>query len=86
MAEIAAGVGLAWARRDEVGLAASVAAMVPGVVGVPSALSMLAALVPVDVAAPSSTVSAVAFVLVLSLALPVSPFVASACSCCSAVS
>lgn len=68
------------------GLAASVAAMVPGVVGVPSALSMLAALVPVDVAAPSSTVSAVAFVLVLSLALPVSPFVASACSCCSAVS
>ena len=86
MVEIAAGVGLVWARRDGAGLAASVAAMVPGVVGVPSALSMLAALVPVDVAAPSSTVSAVAFVLVLSLALPVSPFVASACSCCSAVS
>lgn len=66
------------------GLAASVAAMVPGVVGVPSALSMLAALVPVDVAAPSSTVSAVAFVLVPSSALPVSLLVASACDCCSA--
>lgn len=76
--EMASGVGLAWARRDGAG--------VPVAAAVPSALSVLTALVPVDVAAPSSTVSAVAFVLVLSLALPVSPFVASACSCCSAVS
>ena len=54
--EIASGVGLAWARRDGVG-------------------------VPVDVAVLSSTVFAVAFVS----ALPVSPFVASDCACCSAV-
>ena len=52
---------------------------------VPSALSVLAALVPVDVAVPSSTVSAVAFVSVPSSALPVSLLVASACACCSAV-
>lgn len=75
--EIASGVGAAWVRGD--------GAVVPGVVGVPSALSVLTALVPVDVAAPSSTVSAVAFVLVPSSALPVSLFVASACACCSAV-
>lgn len=37
---------------------------------VPSALSVLTALVPVDVAVPSSTVSAVTFVLVPSSALP----------------
>lgn len=90
MAEIAAGVPLVWARRDGVG-AVVVAAVVPGAavsvalaVGVPSALSVLTALAPVDVAVPSSTVSAVAFVLVTSSALPVSPFVASACACCSA--
>lgn len=77
VAEIAAGAGLAWARRD--------GAMVPGVAVVPSALSVLTVLVPVDVAVPSSTVSAVAFVLVPSSALPVSLFVASACACCSAV-
>ena len=41
--EIAAGVGVAWALRDGVGLAASVAAVVA------SALSVLTALVPVDV-------------------------------------
>lgn len=52
---------------------------------VPSALSVLAALVPVDVAVLSSTVSAVAFVLAPSSALPMSLFVASACACCSAV-
>ena len=52
---------------------------------VASALSVLAALVPVDVAVLSSTVSAATFVLVPSSALPVSPFVASACACCSAV-
>lgn len=52
---------------------------------VPSALSVLAALVPVDVAVPSSTVSAVAFVLAPSSDLPVSLFVVSACACCSAV-
>lgn len=52
---------------------------------VPSALSVLTALVPVDVAAPSSTVSAVAFVLVPSSALPVSLLAALAFACCSAV-
>ena len=79
--EIAAGVGLAWARRDGAGavVAVSVAAVVP------SALSVLTALVPVDVAVPSSTVSAVAFALVPSSALPVPLFVASDCACCSAV-
>ena len=43
-------------------------------------------MVPVDVAVPSSTVSAAAFVLVPSSALPVSLLAASACACCSAVS
>lgn len=81
--EIAAGVGLVWARR--VGVGVPVAAVVPGVAAVPSTLSVLAALAPVDVAALSSTVSAVAFVSVPSSALPVSLFVASACACCSAV-
>lgn len=71
VAEIAAGAGLVWARRDGV--------------GVPSALSVLAALAPVDVAVPSSTVSAVAFALVPSSALPVPLFVPAACACCSAV-
>ena len=94
VAGIAAGVGLVWARRDGVGVvvAVSVAAVVPGVAAVPavpalvaSAHSVLTALVPVDVAVPSSTVSAVAFVLVPSSVLPVSLLVASACACCSAV-
>ena len=53
--------------------------------GVPSALSVLAALVPVGVALLSPAVSAVAFVLVPSSALPVPLFVASACACCVAV-
>lgn len=79
--EIASGVPLAWARRD--GVRVSVAAMVPVLVA--SALSVLAALVPVDVAVSSSTVPAVTFVSVPSSALPVSPFVASDCVCCSAV-
>lgn len=85
--EIAAGVGLAWARRDGVGaVVASAAAAVPVAATVVSpALSLLTALVPVDVAELSSTVSAVAFVLAPSSASPVSPFVASACACCSAV-
>lgn len=78
MAEIAAGVGLVWARRDGAG--------VPVATAVPSALSVLTALVPVDVAVLSSTVSAVAFALVPSSALPVPLLVASACVCCSAVS
>lgn len=78
VAEIAAGVGLAWARRDGV-VAVLVAAAVP------SALSVLTALMPVDVAVLSSMVSAVAFVLVPSPALPVSLLVASDCACCSAV-
>lgn len=67
---------LVWARRDGAGVV--VAAVVP------AALSVLTALVPVDVAVPSSTVSAVAFALVPSSALPVSLLVASACDCCSA--
>lgn len=85
--EIASGVPLAWARRDGVRAVAavSIAAVVPGVVGVPSALSVLTALVPVDVAVPSSAASAVAFVLVPSSALPVSLLVASDCACCPAV-
>lgn len=81
MVEIASGVGVVWARRDGVGV--PVAAVSVAVV-VPAALSVLTALVPVDVAVPSSTVSAVAFVLVPSSALPVSSFAASACACCSA--
>lgn len=52
---------------------------------VPSALSVLAALVPVDVAVPSSAVSAVAFVLAPSSALPASLLGASDCACCPAV-
>lgn len=76
MTGIAAGVGLAWARRDGAG--------VPVAAAVPSALSVLAALVPMDVAVLSFTVSAAAFVLVPSSALPVPLLVASACGCCSA--
>lgn len=76
--EMAVGVGLAWARRDGVG--------VPVAAVVPSALSVLAALVPVDVAVPSSAVSAAAFALVPSSTLAVSLFVASDCACCSALS
>lgn len=70
--EIAAGVGLVRARRDGMG--------VPVAVAVP-----VAAVVPVDVAVLFSTVSAVAFVLAPSSALPVSLFVSAACACCSAV-
>ena len=57
----------------------------PVAVGVPVALSVLAALMPVDVAVLSSTVSAVAFVSVPSSALSASLLVVSACACCSAV-
>lgn len=78
VAEIAAGVGEVWVRRD--------GAVVPVAAVVPPALSVLVALMPVDVAVLSSTVFAVAFVLVSSSTLPVSPFVASDCACCSAVS
>lgn len=49
---------------------------------VPSALSVLTALVPVDVAVLSSAVSAVAFVLVPSSALSVSLLVSASCGCC----
>lgn len=77
MAEIAAGAGLVWVRRDGVG--------VPVAAAVSSAFSVSAALAPVDVAVLSSTVSVVAFVLVPSSALSVPPLVASACACCSAV-
>lgn len=93
MVEMALGVGVVWARRDGVGavVAVSVAVVVPGVAVVPvaaavlSALSVLTALMPVDVAVLSSMVSAVAFVLVPSSALPVSLLVAPACDCCSVV-
>lgn len=78
VAEIASGVGLVWVRRDGAG--------VPVAAVVPSALSVLAALVPVDVALLSPAVSAVAFVLAPSSALPVLLLVASACACCSTVS
>lgn len=71
--EMALGVGMAWARRDGVGVVVAAA--------VPSALSMLTALVPVDVAVPSSTVPAAAFALMPSSALSASPFVASDCAC-----
>lgn len=80
MVEIASGVGFVWARRDGVGavVAVSVAAVVP------SGLSVLAALVPVDVAVLFSTVSTFAIVSVPSSALPVSLLVLSACACCPA--
>ena len=81
MAEIASGVGVVWARRGGVGV--PVVAVVPALVA--SALSVLTALVPVPVAVLSSTVSAIALVLVPSSALPVSLLAASACACCSAV-
>lgn len=80
--DIASGVAVAWARRDGAGV--PVAAVVPALMA--SALSVLTALAPVDVAVLSSTVSAVAFVLMPSSALPVSLPMASACACCSAVS
>lgn len=85
-AEIAAGVGVAWARRD--GAVVPAAAGVPGVeVSVALASAGSAWLVPVDAAVLFSTGSAVAFVLLPSSALPVLLLVAvSACVCCSAVS
>lgn len=84
MAEIAAGVGVAWARRDGAGVLVSVG--VPGVeVSVALASAGSVWLVPVDVAVLSSAESAVAFVLVPSSALPVPLLVASACAYCVAV-
>ena len=77
VAGIAAGVGVAWARRDGAG--------VPVAAVVPPSLSVSAALVPVDVAVPSSTVSAAAFVSVPLSGLSVSLFVSADCACCSAV-
>lgn len=76
---MASGVGLVWARRD--GVRVPGVAAVPGV-AVPVVLASAGSvwLVPVDVAVLSSTVSAVAFVLVPSLASPVSLVVASACA------
>lgn len=78
MVEIAAGVELVWARSDGVGVVVSAAAVL-------SALSVLAALVPVDVGVLSSTVSAAAFVSVPLSGLSVSLFVSADCTCCSAV-
>ena len=85
MVGIAAGAGLVWARREGVGVV-PVAAM-PGVVAAPAvlALSVLAALVSVDVAVLSSTVSAVAIVLAPFSALLVPLFEVPVCSCCLAV-
>lgn len=92
VAEIAAGAGLVWVRRDGAGVPVA-AVVLPGVAAsavlaavVPPALSVLTVLVPVDVAVLSSTVSAVAFVLVPSSALPVPLLVALASACCPAVS
>lgn len=81
VAEIAAGAGLVWVRRDGAGAVVAVSVAVV----VPAARSVLTALVPVDVAVLSSSVSAVVFVLVPSSALPVSLLVAPACVCCVAV-
>ena len=78
MAEIASGAGVA-AAVPGVAASAVLAAVVPSV------LSVLTALAPVDVAMLSSTVFAVAFALVPSSALPASLLVASACACRSAV-
>lgn len=84
MVGMAAGVGLVWARRDGAGV--PVAVGVPGVaVSVVLASAGSVWLASVDVAVLSSAVSAVAFVLVPSSALPVSLLVVSACACCSAV-
>lgn len=90
VAEMASGVGVVWVRRD--GAVVPVAVGVPALVAsavlaamVSSALSMLTALVPVDVAVLSSAVSVVAFVLVPSSALSASLLVASAFACCPAV-
>ena len=77
VAEIAAGVGLVWARRDGVGVVVAAA--------VASALSVLTALVLLDVAVLSSAVSAVALASVPSSALPASLLVSAACGCCPAV-
>lgn len=85
------GVGVTGFCRDGDGLGRAVGSGaegwggVPVSVGVASADSVLTSLVPVDVAVPSSSVSAVAFVLVPSSVLPVSLLVASACACCSVV-
>lgn len=84
VAVIAAVVGLAWARRDGVGVPGVAAVLVAAAVSL--ALTVLTALSPVDVAVPSSAVSAVAFVLAPSSALPASLLAASACACCSTVS
>lgn len=87
--EMASGVPLVWARRDGAGVV--VAAVVPGVAVVSvtavvaSALSVLTAMVPVDVAVLSSRVSAVAFVSVPLSGLSVSLFVSADCACCSVV-
>lgn len=70
-------MGVAWVRKDGAG--------VPVAAVVPSALSVLAALVSVDVAVLFTTVSAVVFVLAPSSALPASPVEESACARCSAV-
>ena len=78
VAEMASGVGLVCSRRDGAG--------VPGAAVVPSALSVSAVLVPVDVAVLSSSVSDAVFVLVPSSALSVSLFVVSNRACCSALS
>lgn len=73
MAEVAAGVGAVWVRRDGAGVA-SVAAEVP-----PS-VSVWTALVSADSAVLFSTASAVAIVLAPSSALLAPPFGVSVCA------
>lgn len=83
--EMASGVPLVWVRRDGAGVPGVAGVVVAAAVSVVLAFAGSVWLVPVDVAVLSSAESAVAFVLVPSSALAVSPFVASACACCSAV-
>lgn len=83
MTGIAAGVGLAWVRRDGVGVPGVAASAVLASAVLASAGSVW--LAAVDVAVLSSAESAVVFVSVPSSALPAPLLVASDCVCCSAV-
>ena len=85
--EVAAGVGVVWARRD--GVVALVAAVVSGVVAAPAVLafaeSVWVVLAGVVLLLLVAVFAAGAFVLGPSTASSVSLAVATACVCCSAV-